>query len=152
MDIMEQEALVRHAIHPMLMPFPIALWIFSLASDCMYAFQFGGPVWKEIALYTMVAGVGGGLAAAIPAYFDYRAVMDPQMAHLARRYMLFNGLIVLLYSLNAGLRLVTGPDVLMPVVASVVGVCLLVVSTWWSRAFTSAEAQPLEAQPWKQAA
>lgn len=150
---MEQEPLMaRHPIHPMLMPFPIALWVFSLASDCMYAFQFGGPVWKEIALYTMVAGVGGGVAAAVPAYFDYRAITRPDSAHVARRHMLLNGLIVLLYSLNVAVRLETGPDALVPVAASVAGVCLLVVSIWWSSAFTYAEAPSAGAQPWKRAA
>ena len=43
-----------HPIHAMLVPFPIALWIFSLASDFIYLFGFGGPVWKDIAFYTIV--------------------------------------------------------------------------------------------------
>lgn len=148
----EEAAAARHPIHLMLMPFPIALWIFSLASDCMYAFRFGGVVWKEIALYSMVAGVGGGLAAAIPAYFDYRAITDPDLAHLARRYMFLNGLIVLLYSMNAALRLETGPDAMVPVAASAAGVCLLLVSAWWTSKFISAETATMEEKSWKRAA
>ena len=61
----------------MLIPFPIALWIFSLASDCIYLFDFGGPVWKDVALYTMIGGIIGALAAAIPGYIDFRSLTDP---------------------------------------------------------------------------
>jgi uncharacterized membrane protein len=146
------EAVARHPIHLMLMPFPIALWIFSLAGDCLYGFEFGGPVWKDIALYSMVAGVGGGLAAAIPAYFDYRAITDPHLAHLASRHMLLNGLIVLLYSMNVAVRLRTGPDAMVPVAASVAGVGLLLASAWLTNHFTSVEHTTIDAQSWKRAA
>lgn len=147
----QQPAMVRHPIHLMLMPFPIALWIFSLASDAMYWFGFGGPVWQEIALYSMVAGVGGGAAAAIPAFFDYRAIRDPDLAHLARRHMLFNGHIALLYSLNVAVRLEANPDAWVPVAASVTGACLLIVSAWWTRQFTYVEAPAVDV-PWERAA
>ena len=47
---METRATVaEHPVHPMLIPFPIALWIFSLASDLIYLFGFGGAAWKDIA-------------------------------------------------------------------------------------------------------
>ena len=72
----------RSSIHPMLIPFPIALWIFSLASDCIYLFD-RRPVWKDVALYTMIGGIIGALAAAIPGYIDYRSLTDP--GHDARR-------------------------------------------------------------------
>jgi uncharacterized membrane protein len=148
----QDQAVTRHPIHLMLMPFPIALWIFSLAGDCMYAFALGGPVWKDIALYSMVAGVAGGLAAAIPAYFDYRAITDPQLARVASRHMLLNSLIVLLYSMDVAVRLKTGPDAMVPVAASVAGVGLLMASAWWINYFTSVEHTTLDAESWKRAA
>jgi len=43
----------KHPIHPMLIPFPIALWIFSLICDLIYVMGWGGIVWKETAFYTM---------------------------------------------------------------------------------------------------
>ena len=119
-----------HPIHPMLVPFPIALWIFSLASDFIYLFGFGGPVWKDIALYTIVAGVGGGLAAAVPGYLDYRAITEPLTAKIAERHMIINVSLVLLFSINVLLRLSTGPHAIAPVVLSVVGVGGLVISGW----------------------
>lgn len=119
-----------HPIHPMLVPFPIALWIFSLASDFIYLFGFGGPVWKDIALYTLVAGVGGGLAAAVPGYLDYRAITEPLTAKIAERHMIINVSLVLLFSINVLLRLSTGPHAIAPVVLSVVGVAGLAISGW----------------------
>lgn len=119
-----------HPIHPMLVPFPIALWIFSLASDFIYLFGFGGPVWKDIALYTIVAGVGGGLAAAVPGYLDYRAITEPLTAKIAERHMIINVSLVLLFSINVLLRLSTGPHAIAPVVLSVVGVVGLAISGW----------------------
>jgi len=119
-----------HPIHPMLVPFPIALWIFSLASDFIYLFGFGGPVWKDIALYTIVAGVGGGLAAAVPGYLDYRGITEPLAAKIAERHMIINVSLVLLFSINVLLRLSTGPHAIAPIVLSVVGVGGLVISGW----------------------
>jgi uncharacterized membrane protein len=128
---METRATVAsHPIHPMLVPFPIALWIFSLASDCIYLFGFGGPVWKDVALYTMVGGIIGGLMAAIPGYIDYRSLTDPVTIRVARMHMVINVALVFFFTINAGLRVVNGPQALLPVILSFVGVAALGVSGW----------------------
>jgi uncharacterized membrane protein len=128
---METPATVaEHPIHPMLIPFPIALWIFSLASDLIYLFDFGGPVWKDVALYTMVGGIIGALAAAVPGYIDYRSVSDPVVVRLAKMHMVINVGLVLLFTLNAGLRMINGPEALVPVFLSALGVAALAVSGW----------------------
>jgi len=128
---METRATVaEHPIHPMLIPFPIALWIFSLASDLIYLFDFGGPVWKDVALYAMVGGIIGGLAAAVPGYIDYRSLTDPVLVRLARMHMVINVGLVLLFTLNVGLRIMNGPEALVPVFLSGVGVAALAVSGW----------------------
>src|SRR6185295_15598947 len=62
----------KHPLHPMLVPFPIALWIFSLVCDLIVVLVLGGPVWKDVAFYTMAGGFVGALAAAAPGYLDYR--------------------------------------------------------------------------------
>ena len=128
---METRATVaEHPVHPMLIPFPIALWIFSLASDLIYLFGFGGPVWKDIALYTMVGGIVGGLAAAIPGYVDYRSLSDPVIVRVAQMHMLINVGLIVLFTVNAGLRIMNGTEALMPVFLSVLGVAGLGVSGW----------------------
>jgi uncharacterized membrane protein len=128
---METRASVaEHPIHPMLVPFPIALWIFSLACDVIYLFGFGGPVWKDVALYTMAGGIIGGLAAAIPGYIDYRSLTDPVIVRIAQMHMAINVGLVLLFTVNAGLRMLNGPEAVLPVVLSFLGVAALGVSGW----------------------
>lgn len=123
-------AVAKHPIHPMVIPFPIALWIFSLASDLIYLFEFGGPVWKDVALYTMVGGIIGGLAAAVPGYLDYRSLTDPVAVRVAQMHMVINVGLVLLFTVNAGLRIMNGTEGLVPVFLSAVGVAALAVSGW----------------------
>jgi uncharacterized membrane protein len=123
-------AVAKHPIHPMVIPFPIALWIFSLASDLIYLFEFGGLVWKDVALYTMVGGIIGGLAAAVPGYLDYRSLTDPVAVRMARMHMAINVGLVLLFTVNAGLRIMNGTEALVPVFLSAVGVAALAVSGW----------------------
>jgi uncharacterized membrane protein len=123
-------AVAKHPIHPMVIPFPIALWIFSLASDLIYLFEFGGAVWKDVALYTMVGGIIGGLAAAVPGYLDYRSLTDPVAVRVAQMHMVINVGLVLLFTVNAGLRIMNGTEALLPVFLSAVGVAALAVSGW----------------------
>jgi uncharacterized membrane protein len=128
---METRATVaKHPVHPMLIPFPIALWIFSLASDLISLFGFGGPVWKDIALYTMVGGIVGGLAAAVPGYIDYRSLSDPVIVRVAQMHMIINVGLIVLFTINAGLRIMYGTEALLPVFLSVLGVAALGVSGW----------------------
>lgn len=43
-----------HPVHPMIIPFPIGLWVFSLIADVIYLWR-GNPVWRDyIAFYTLV--------------------------------------------------------------------------------------------------
>ncbi len=128
---METRATVaKHPVHPMLIPFPIALWIFSLASDLISLFGFGGPVWKDIALYTMVGGIVGGLAAAVPGYIDYRSLSDPVIVRVAQMHMIINVGLIVLFTINASLRIMYGTEALLPVFLSVLGVAALGVSGW----------------------
>jgi len=128
---METRATVaEHPVHPMLIPFPIALWIFSLASDLISLFGFGGPVWKDIALYTMVGGIVGGLAAAMPGYIDYRSLSDPVIVRVAQMHMIINVGLIVLFTINAGLRIMNGTEAVLPVFLSALGVAALGVSGW----------------------
>ena len=128
---METRATVaEHPVHPMLIPFPIALWMFSLASDLISLFGFGGPVWKDIALYTMVGGIVGGLAAAIPGYIDYRSLSDPVIVRVAQMHMIINVGLIVLFTINAGLRIMNGTEAVLPVFLSALGVAALGVSGW----------------------
>ena len=145
---METRATVaEHPVHPMLIPFPIALWIFSLASDLIYLFGFGGPVWKSVALYTMIGGIIGGAAAAIPGYVDYRTLTDPVIVRVAQMHMVINVGLVLLFTINAGLRIINGSDALLPVFLSLIGVAALGISGWLGGELVYVQGVAVQPQP-----
>lgn len=123
-------SVLKHPIHPMLVPFPIGLWIFSLVSDIIYGFGWGGPLWNDIAFYTMAGGIVGGLAAAVPGLIDYWSMSDPQPAKIAKIHMILNVAIVGLFLVNLWLRTTLAPEATLPVILSAVGVAGLGVSGW----------------------
>ena len=43
----------KHPIHPMVIPFPIALWIFSFICDVVSALHSGSALWKDMAFFSM---------------------------------------------------------------------------------------------------
>jgi uncharacterized membrane protein len=59
-----------HPIHPMLIVFPIGLWIFSLAWDLIRLAGASGDAWSTVAFYSMVGGLIGALCAAVPGFID----------------------------------------------------------------------------------
>ena len=120
----------KHPIHPMLVPFPIALWIFSLVSDIVYGLGWGGPLWSDMAFYTMAGGILGGLAAAVPGLIDYLSLSEPAPTKIAKTHMIVNLAIVGIFCVNLWLRMTASPGAGFPVALSVIGVMLLGLSGW----------------------
>ena len=114
----------------MLIPFPIALWIFSLVCDLVYAMGLGAVVWNDLAFYTMAGGLVGALAAAIPGYLDYRSLTRPAVKKMGQWHMLINLSIVALFTINLWLRMRSEPGAVLPISISVIAVIMLGVSGW----------------------
>ena len=49
-------SIYKHPIHPMLVVFPIGLWIFLLACDLIRLAGASPEIWSTVALITMVGG------------------------------------------------------------------------------------------------
>ncbi len=121
----------RHPIHPMLIAFPIALWIFSFVCDLVYHLGSNNVFWKGAAFYTMFGGVIGALLAAVPGFIDYLSITDRQTKKIATTHMVINLIVVALFIFNLGLRYSGSLDRgLFPTVLSVVSIMLLGVSGW----------------------
>ena len=123
-------SLLKHPIHPMLVPFPIALWIFSLISDAVYGLGWGGALWNEMAFYTMAGGIVGALAAAVPGLIDYLSMSDQETSKIAKIHMIVNLIVVGVFIADLWLRTMFAPAAGLPVVLSVIGVALLGFSGW----------------------
>ncbi len=119
-----------HPIHPMLIVFPIGLWIFSLVCDLVFFFQPDHPLWRGMAFYTMAGGWIGALAAAVPGFIDYLGMSPGAAKRMATTHMTLNLAVVVLYAINLWLRW-TGDGVGgWPLVLSVLAVLLVAVSGW----------------------
>lgn len=120
----------KHPIHPMLIAFPIALWIFSFVCDVIHLMGWGGVIWNDMAFYTMIGGLLGALAAAVPGYIDYRSITDPAVKRVGRWHMVINLTIVVLFVLNILLRANSAPGARVPVLLSIIAIAMLGVSGW----------------------
>jgi len=122
-------SIARHPIHPMLVPIPIGLWIFSLVCDGVFALGWGGEVWRTVAFFTMVGGVVGALIAAIPGLIDMLSLPHgPRKTAVA--HMTINLTIVAMYVVNIWLRIANPANVRLTLLLSLVAVGLLAVSGW----------------------
>lgn len=122
--------IARHPVHPMLVPFPIGLWVFSFLADVIFLTSWGPPVWNDVAFYTMAGGTVAALLAAPFGLLDYVSIRDPRTRQLGATHLALNLLIVAMYAANLWLRTQTATSAGLPVVTSLVAVSLLVVSGW----------------------
>ncbi len=122
-------SIAKHPIHPMLVPIPIGLWIFSLVCDLIYMFGAGGDSFRTVAFYCMVGGLIGALFAAIPGLIDMLSLpTGPKKTALI--HMSINLTIVALYVVNILLRMGNAENMRTPVLLSVIAVSMLAVSGW----------------------
>jgi len=118
----------RHPIHPMLVPLPIGLWIFSLVTDIIYRAS-GNVVWSTVAYYSMAGGIIGALLAALPGLVDFLALKPSGVKKIALWHMAINLSATILFCINLYLR--TGvPEASAPFVLSIIGVLSILVSGW----------------------
>jgi uncharacterized membrane protein len=128
-------SLGRHPIHPMLIPFPLALWFFSLVADVVYLWR-GNPVWKDwIAFYALLGGIVGGVLAAVPGFVDWLSLKDREVVRIANWHARLNVIALLIFVASFYLRTTGGAGLVggsytIPFVLSVVGVILITISGW----------------------
>jgi uncharacterized membrane protein len=119
-----------HPLHPILVPLPIGLWIFSIVSDLSFKFGYGGPVWNDVAFYTLAGGIVGALIAALPGLIDLLSIQNEKSKSIGIWHMVINLLAVALYCVNFWLRMHRPPGDTLPIALSVVGVVFITISGW----------------------
>jgi uncharacterized membrane protein len=129
---MESRAkLLGHAIHPMLIVFPIGLFATALLFDLIRVFKGGGE-WGEAAFYDIAVGIVGGLIAAVTGFIDWLGIPSGTRA---KAVGLWHGggnfVIVVLFVISWLLRLKdpASPPTLAFVLA-IIGVGLALVTAW----------------------
>jgi uncharacterized membrane protein len=72
---MESRAKVLgHPLHQMLIVFPLGLLVTSVVFDGLYYFGGRNPRWADVSYWMIVAGLIGGVAAALPGWIDWFAI------------------------------------------------------------------------------
>jgi len=130
-DFLEGKPL-RHPIHPMLVHFPIGLFVLSLLLDLASLAFANAPSLVRDSFYAMLLGVTTALIAAVPGFVDYTNIRSDHPAkRTATAHMILNLIVVALYGINLGVRSSSLADPrisLLPLVLSLVGIALLSAS------------------------
>lgn len=118
-----------HPLHPILVPFPIAFFIGSLACDVIFRFR-PTDFWKRAALVLIAFGIIGGLAAALFGFIDYFSLpLRGEEKEDATAHMIANLVIVALFVVNFFLRR-KNPESKLGLALSLLGVLGLLYSGW----------------------
>jgi len=141
-----------HPLHPMVIPFPIGLWVFSLVADVVYLWR-GNPVWRDyIAFYTLLGGIIGAVVAAVPGFIDWLSLRDREVVKIANWHARLNVIALLIFAASFYLRTFGGSSLVsgshtIPFVLSVLGVILITISGWLGGEMVFRHAVAVEAQP-----
>jgi uncharacterized membrane protein len=123
-------SIAGHPIHPMLVPIAIGCFVFSFASDLLCLATGNTQLFPTLAYYTMIGGILGALAAAIPGLIDLLSLPPGYTKGVAIKHMSINLLVVAIYVVNAWMRHGNPAALNVPMILSLVTVLLLLVSGW----------------------
>lgn len=130
-DLLEGKPL-RHPIHPMLVHFPIGLFLLSFILDLVNLAPSPRPLLVPAAFYAMLLGIITALLAAVPGFVDYTDIRrDHPGKNTATLHMGLNLVAVALYGINLWLRIPTLANSKVgstPLVLSLIGIGLLSAS------------------------
>jgi uncharacterized membrane protein len=118
----------------MLIPFPLALWVFSFIADLLYLLR-GDLVWMVLAKYTLAGGILGGALAAVPGLIDWLALKSSEVKNIANWHARLNIIALLIFAASLYLRTRYGASVVsysltIPTLLSGLGVILISISGW----------------------
>src|SRR5437667_7944109 len=123
--------IAKHPIHPMVVVFPIGLWVFSLVCDLIFLFVTHNPIWSQVAFYCIGGGIVGALLAAIPGFIDYLSLTDRRIKKIATTHMVLNLVVVALFLFNLGVRYnATADGDMFGMALSLIAIAFMSVSGW----------------------
>ena len=123
--------LMGHAIHPMLIVFPLGLFATAVLFDLIRMVKGGGG-WGEAAFYDIAVGIVGGLVAALFGFLDWLAIPSGTRAKAVGMWHgIGNFVIVVLFIVSWLIRLPNpaSPSVFAFILA-LVAVLMALVTAW----------------------
>jgi uncharacterized membrane protein len=125
-------AIAGHPIHPMLIPFPLALLSLVPVTDIVYA-TTEMMFWASVSYYLLWAGIVAAGLAAIFGLVDFVGVPRVRKVRAGWAHMLLNVATVALSIVNMLLRIGDVNEYIIPsgIILSIVAAGLLLVSGWF---------------------
>ena len=123
-------SIARHPIHPILVAFPIGLWVFSVVADLVSHLGWGGAIWKDVAFYTLGGGIVGALLAAIPGFIDFLSITQARARQVGIIHLVSNVIALVIFGASFWLRWI-GVVGFLPVLFSIVGLVALSAAGWF---------------------
>ena len=127
-------SIAGHPVHPMLIPFPLALWVTSFAVDVLFYFQRNTSL-LLISKFLLAAGCLGAVAAAVPGIIDWLSIKNARVKRIADWHARLNIIALIIFATSLCLRTRAGApwvnySLKIPFLLSLVGVILISISGW----------------------
>ncbi|HXH51909.1 MAG TPA: DUF2231 domain-containing protein [Sphingomicrobium sp.] len=120
-----------HPIHPMLIPFPIALLVGAFGSDLLYL-AYGDPGFADASKWLLGFGIATALLAAVFGLIDFMGDDRIRRLNHALQHMIANVAAVVVAIVNLAVRLGSSPEIVesLGVFLSGATVLILIFSGW----------------------
>ena len=123
-----------HPVHPMLVSFPIGLWITSFAADVIFYFHRNTSL-LLISKFMIAAGIVGAIAAAVPGIVDWLTLTDKDVTKVANWHARLNIIALIIFAISLYFRMRAGAhwvhySMKIPFLLSFLGVVLISISGW----------------------
>src|ERR687886_752768 len=92
-----------HPVHPMLIPFPLALWTTSFFADILFYFVRNFNL-LLISKFLLAVGIIGGLAAAVPGIIDWLSLKSEEVKGIANWHARLNVIALIIFAISLYLR------------------------------------------------
>ena len=128
-------SIAGHPVHPMIIPFPLALWTTSFVTDLLFYFT-RSSVLPLISKFLLAAGCIGAVVAAVPGIIDWLSIKHPGTKRIADWHARLNIIALLIFAASLYLRMKAGGAHLVdyglkiPFLLSLLGVILIAISGW----------------------
>jgi uncharacterized membrane protein len=128
---MESKAkLFGHAVHPILIVFPLGLLVTALLFDVLYLLA-GVDTFALVSFWNITVGIVAGLVAAVFGYIDWKAIPSGTRAKsIGRWHGIGNGVVLLLFAASWLIRLVAPDLFVVAFLVALVGGAVSAVSGW----------------------
>ena len=127
-------SIAGHPVHPMLVAFPISLWVTSFVLDVIFYF-IRNPSLVLISKVMIACGLIGGLAAAVPGIIDWLAIKNQEVKRIADWHARLNIIAIIVFAIDLYFRMKLGAhwvnySLKIPFLLSLLGNVLIGISGW----------------------